>query len=620
MQLVHDDDDRVVLWDSMRDRVYGPREVREKFGVPPSQVRDFLALTGDTSDNVPGRARASGPKTAARSARPVRLASTASTRTSTQVTKPKLRESLADPRGRRAHLAEARHAGRDVADRVGPVRSCSGAARTYRSSGASTRSSSFIVSSTSSTGGSIEARRSRRGGDRRSGGSALGESTPRAGPPGRGDRATAPSRVYEVVLDAASLERVVAQARERGQVGVAAAVTSDDAMRAEILGVSLSIEPGRGYYVPLAHRYLGCAEAARVERRESDPRAPARGPGRLEGGLRRQASGDRLRARGRAASRAPRSTSSSARTCSIPRRPNALKELARRELGVRTLRRRVRGGPPKTRGPQPLFDEIDVERAARLRGARGRAAGRAREHGSSRGSEAERLDGLMRDVEVPLEARARRDGNAGRARRRADAREDRAEGRGDAARARGRVQEDRRPRLPRCDRATSSRRSSSTSCACRSSSARRRAGAPRTPTCSRRSPTSTSCRSGSLEFRELDKLKGTYIDALPRYVNPATGRIHTRFDQAVAATGRLSSSDPNLQNIPIRTEMGRAIRAAFVAPPGHVILSADYSQIELRVLAHLVAGPRARRRVRERARTCTRAPRRSIFDKPRGRR
>jgi DNA polymerase-1 len=90
-----------------------------------------------------------------------------------------------------------------------------------------------------------------------------------------------------------------------------------------------------------------------------------------------------------------------------------------------------------------------------------------------------------------------------------------------------------------------------------------------------------------LEWRSLAKLKGTYIDALPLLVHPDTGRVHTQFNQAVAATGRLSSSDPNLQNIPIRTALGREIRQAFIADPGWRLVSADYSQIELRVLAHL---------------------------------
>ena len=90
-----------------------------------------------------------------------------------------------------------------------------------------------------------------------------------------------------------------------------------------------------------------------------------------------------------------------------------------------------------------------------------------------------------------------------------------------------------------------------------------------------------------LEHRGLAKLKGTYTDKLPLMVNPATGRVHTHYAQAVAVTGRLSSNDPNLQNIPIRTPEGRRVREAFIAPAGHSILSADYSQIELRIMAHI---------------------------------
>ena len=90
-----------------------------------------------------------------------------------------------------------------------------------------------------------------------------------------------------------------------------------------------------------------------------------------------------------------------------------------------------------------------------------------------------------------------------------------------------------------------------------------------------------------LEYRQLTKLKSTYVDALPKLINPETGRLHTSFDQTGAETGRISSNNPNLQNIPVRSELGRRVRKAFVAPPGHYLLAVDYSQVELRILAHL---------------------------------
>ena len=94
-----------------------------------------------------------------------------------------------------------------------------------------------------------------------------------------------------------------------------------------------------------------------------------------------------------------------------------------------------------------------------------------------------------------------------------------------------------------------------------------------------------------LQYRQLSKLKSTYVDALPVLLNSTSGRLHTTFSQTGTATGRLSSANPNLQNIPIRTELGREIRAAFTADPGHVLLAADYSQIELRLLAHFSKDP-----------------------------
>ena len=150
-----------------------------------------------------------------------------------------------------------------------------------------------------------------------------------------------------------------------------------------------------------------------------------------------------------------------------------------------------------------------------------------------------------------------------------------------------------RRRMPRPGRASTSIRQSSCRSAVRQARAAGASGAPRPAshrrprTCWRSSRSSTSCPASSWSTAALSKLKSTYTDKLPAQLNPRTGRVHTCYHQAVAATGRLSSADPNLQNIPIRTAEGRRMRQAFVAPPGYVIVAADYSQIELRIMAHL---------------------------------
>ena len=124
--------------------------------------------------------------------------------------------------------------------------------------------------------------------------------------------------------------------------------------------------------------------------------------------------------------------------------------------------------------------------------------------------------------------------------------------------------------------------------------------------CSRSSPYPMSCRKLILEYRGVAKLKSTYTDKLPEQIDELTGRIHTTYQQGVAATGRLSSSDPNLQNIPIRTPEGRRIRQAFVAAPGYSLVAADYSQIELRIMAHLSRRCESARAPSPRIATCTR--------------
>jgi DNA polymerase I len=569
MQLVHDEGDRVVLWDSMRDRVFGPAEVRTKFGVPPSAVRDFLALTGDTSDNVPG-VPGVGPKTAADLL--TRFGTLEAVYAGLDgIAKPKLRESL------REHEADARISQKLVTlDASAPLDWDRGrllwggadvpALRTLYAELEFHRQLDLLDTLTpASTSTSIPT------------------STPTPTP--------TPTPTIEIALDLPTLDRALDTARARGRVAVGVRGTSDDAMRTTIVGVALAVEPGHALYVPVAHRYLGCPaqlDWATVRGRLAPLLADARVT----------TVGHDVKRAGIALARAGAPLEGASFDTLVaaylldPEAPNSLRDVAHRELGASLVRPEEVAAAalrPKTRALVVPPDEVDVEHAAAMSAGDAETTLALAARLEPRLA-AERLDALMRDVEMPLEAvlatmemrgvlvdttvLARLGVMAEEALRGLEAECKVLAGRDFVLHSRDQLEKILfdELKLPVIKRTPKGGRSTDADVL--------EALAESHPLAQK-----------VLDFRELDKLKGTYIDALPRYVHPETGRIHTRFDQAVAATGRLSSADPNLQNIPVRTELGREIRAAFVAPPGHVILSADYSQIELRVLAHLSRDP-----------------------------
>jgi DNA polymerase-1 len=564
MQLVRDGDDRVVLWDSMRDRVYGPAEVREKFGVAPSQVRDFLALTGDTSDNIPG-VPGVGPKTAAD------LLTQFGTLDAVyagldRVTKARLRENL------REHEGDARVSQRLVT--LDATASIEWSEPRLRWGGADAAELRRLYTE-------LEFQRQL---DQLDTVTSAGREAAQA----NAVSALAPvERSYAAVLDAAALRSVVEEARREKRLGLAVETGGNtDPMRADVIGLSLAVGEGRGYYVPLRHRYLGCPPQLAWSA-VRDALAETLGDEaitKVGHDLKRTAI---VLGQAGVVIDGPAFDTMLGAYLLDPEAPNGLKEVVRRELGVALAR--FGDAPAKTRGPQPTFEELDIERATSFAAPEAELALSLAARVDPRLA-ADGLKALMNDVEMPLErvlaavetegvlvdvgvlARLGRDVEQQLRDIESDCK--RIAGHDFTLRSRDQLEKILfdELKLPVVKRTPKGGRSTDADVL--------EALAEKHPLPAR-----------VLEFRELDKLKGTYIDALPKFVHPRTGRIHTRFDQAVAATGRLSSSDPNLQNIPVRTELGRAIRCAFVAPPGHVILSADYSQIELRVLADLSADP-----------------------------
>ena len=571
MQLVGD---RLVLWDTMRDKVFGEPEVIEKFGVGPGKLRDLLALMGDSSDNIPG-VPSVGPKTAADLITQFgsidHLYEQLHGHTAAaEKLRPKLREALL------ANEADAR-----ISQRLVSLRSDAAIAAEIGNLAFKPPEGSTVVE-LRKLFSELEFSR-------------------------LVDQLTAVprtvTRVYRTIHTRAELQTFVEQARaaigndERARLSVAVQATSTRTIDAALIGIGLSFAPGEAVYVPIAHRYLGApAQVPIADVRE------VLGP--LLGDASIKKVGHDLKHELEILEVAGMPMKGAAFDVLLaaylldPEAPNELREIAQSELSVQlSTYDQVTHKDAIRRGQQLPFDEVPIEDATRFIGAHAdlsrelaeRFAGRIDGAGMSK---------LLCDVEMPLtevlatmeligvkvdvdkmkklgaevelqlselEERARgvlRDAGAGE----------------EAIREFNIASPKQLEtilfdvlKLPVIKRTKTSRSTD----------------ADVLEELSSKHPLPVV----ALEHRSIAKLKGTYLDALPKLVSPKSGRIHTTYDQHVAATGRLSSVDPNLQNIPIRTELGKKIRAAFVAPPGFVLMSADYSQIELRVLADLSKDP-----------------------------
>jgi DNA polymerase I len=588
MPLVGDD---VMLWDTMRDRVFGAPEVEERFGVRVDQVQDLLALMGDTSDNIPG-VPSVGPKTA------MELLKAYGTlggiyENLDKIAKKGLLQKLTEHR-EQAFLSQRlvalkddcpievtadtlRYRGRDV-DKLRALYSELGFTRMLGllntdglpSPGAEP---ALVAPAAAVAPGMTQM------------GLAFGAAASAAPKPAPGPPVVTISADYGTALSPQEIAEFAAALQSEGTFGIEIATTEESPTRGALIGFALAGKNGRARYVPLGHRYVGAPnQPTLAEAREAlAPLFASGGAAVSAHDLKR--SDVALAQAGLRLARYGFDTGLASYLLDPEARHDRV-SLAQRELGLVTGPLADLGKP--ARGKRVPLDELPVEPVAswacenadyalRLGGQLGE---KLEEHG---------LSALYRDLELPL-AKQLSDLELNgtlidekvlaELARECDSEIKRLEQ--DAQRVAGREFNPNSPRQLEAllfdELGLKSFKRTKTSRSTDAETLEALSDKHELPKI-------------ILELRQVSKLKGTYIDALPLLQNPKTGRVHSSWEQAVAATGRLSSTDPNLQNIPIRTALGRRIRAAFVAPPGFQLVSADYSQIELRVLAHLSQDP-----------------------------
>jgi DNA polymerase-1 len=542
LQLVGPD---VIMYDTMRDKVFGTEETREKLGVEPAQVRDLLALMGDSSDNVPG-VRSVGQKTAAK------LLAEYGSFDGIYANL----ESIPS-KALRAKLTEHRDAALTSRDLVTLRDDISIdpdlLTRAYRGGNASALRAIFSELELTRLLAQIE--------------------------PAQSSEAH-----YETIHTAEGLARLARVIRDAGSFAVYSVMDIDDPILAELVGVAVCCLESVSAYIPLGHRYIGAPDHL-----SWDVAGPVLTPLLENSLIEKLALAKRetvFWARRGVTFRGVQFDPSLASYLLDPaRHAHRLEDVARQELnGELREEEAVRG-----KGKKALaWDAVEVDAVAGYANERADFIFRLSRLLTPRMREGE-FERLFYEVELPLAQVLATMELHGIGIDTGLLEELSVEADAELQRLHARCTE-----LAGHDFNVSSPRQLEAILF-------DELGLP----VIKKTKTARSTDQGVLEelallhplpraileYRSISKLKSTYLDALPREVNPNTGRIHTRYNQLVAATGRLSSSDPNLQNIPIRTEMGRRVRDAFVPMRGWSMFAADYSQIELRVLAHLSRDP-----------------------------
>ena len=562
MQLVTkragDPEPGITIYDDMKERIVGIDQVIEKFGVPPERVVDVLALIGDTSDNIPG-VRGIGPKFAADLIG--EFGTVENLFANIDKAKPRFRGALELGK---ADAALSKTLATIRCDLDVPFDPAKLAVR------APDRDRLALLFTELEFGRLLQE---------------LNAEAPKV-------KALSMEK-YRLIQTDAALAALVAELRGASRLAVDLETTSVDPMQARIVGISLCAREGEPAYIPVGHSYLGMPAQLPLETVLAAIRPVLSDP--KIGKVGQNATYDALILRRHQAEVTPIrfDTMVGAYLIDPDRGPFDLKTLSKKWLSHDMIHYEDVAGKGKS---QVGFEEVPVELAKDYSCGDSDVTlrlvplleKRVREDGMGR---------LLDDIELPLlDVLMELEGNGVKI---------------DAAHFAG-LSRDFEKKMTAAMREAVALAGEDFNLDSPKqlqhilfeklnlkSGKRTKTGLSTDVSVLEKLAEEHPLPAKILEYRQLMKLKSTYLDALPALVNPGTGRIHTSYNQAVAATGRLSSSDPNLQNIPVRTAEGRLIRKGFVPEPGRILIGADYSQVELRILAHVSGDPRLGQAFRE---------------------